>query len=75
MDKFIKSFVACAQIALTYRAESLVNEIVGQPEMVMYKALRSLFNESLFDAVIGYVLGGSDEADPRLVRVHQEVHL
>lgn len=68
IDKFIRSFCSYMQVVLTYRAESLVNEIMGKPEMEMYRALRDLFNKTLFHGVLGYIKGGGKtNPDPRLV--------
>ena len=68
IDKFIRSFVSYMQVVLTYRAESLVNEIMGKDEMAMYRALRDLFNKMLFHGVLGNIRGGGKtKPDPRLV--------
>ena len=68
INKFIRSFVSYMQVALTYRAESLVNEVMGKDELSMCRALRTLFDMTLFYGVLGYIKGGGDtDPDPRLI--------
>ena len=68
VQKFIRSFVSYMRVVLVFRAESLVNEIMGKSEMEMYRALRDLFNKTLFHGVLGYTKGGGQKnPDPRLV--------
>jgi hypothetical protein len=66
VQTFIGRFITFATVAMTARAESLTNELLGKSEPIeVYARLRHVFDETVVAAVFGYLKGGKSP-DPRL---------